>query len=385
MTKKTLDWHVETRKTAELKPYAKNPRVITDDDIAELKDQILESGFHAALTIDADGVVLSGNQRLRALTELGIENVTCIVPDRKLTPKEQERVNLRSNLHKGRWDLEVLAQEFDIDEVLRAGFEDADISAIFDDGLETVDDHFDGARAMREIEMPKTNLNDVIQLGRHTLTCAMPEVDNLAQAVFADVPFSKKYLEESEWMISSGMMRIATKDAHLFAWTDEKYVGAYQRLLTEAGATFKRLCLWVNGARQIVPREAFTKVYEPCVYATKGTPWLNKNERLAPEIMNKEVDTGNQLTDDVHDLLNIWFARTDKDRDGKPVTLYERPLRRTTKAGDVIASLYADDGALLMACEQMNRTCLAFEPDPKACDVIVKRWEEYTGSTAKRL
>ncbi len=427
MSKNTLTWHVETRKTSELKPYKKNPRIITEDELTELKDQIQESGFHAALTIDADGVVLSGNQRLKALIELGIEEVTCIVPPRKLTAKEQERVNLRSNLHKGRWDLDVLAQEFDMDEILRAGFEDADISAIFDDALETSEDNFNTQRAIRESKNPVTKTGDRIQLGRHTLMCgdstSIEQVEKLmgsakANVVYSDPPYNigldydkgtegkkstyggnysgkkdKKVDAQYAEFLDRAMQNaiaVGDKDLHFFWWCDEKYIGMVQQLEEKNGLNTNRVMVWIKNNSFPKPQVAFNKVYEPCVYGTRGKPWINKAHNKFNEIMNKEIDTGNQALDDIMEMINIWLVRRENTLSyehptQKPITLHEKPLRRCSRPGDVVVDLFGGSGSTLMACEQMNRTCYTMEQDPVFCDVIVKRWEEYTGQKAKRI
>lgn len=108
-----ITWHIEKRKVATLKIYPRNPRTITKDHFERLKKKITERGFHDVLKIDVDGTILSGNQRKRALVELGVETVDCIVPDRPLTEAECQAIVVESNVQEGEFDMDMLANVFD--------------------------------------------------------------------------------------------------------------------------------------------------------------------------------------------------------------------------------------------------------------------------------
>jgi ParB-like chromosome segregation protein Spo0J len=117
-----MQWRTEKRKLADLKLYDKNPRKIFKEEFEALKRDIEEQGFHAVLTIDTDGTVLSGNQRKLALEQLGFEEVDCRIPERALTGQERERINITHNKHRGVWDYDKLANFFDIGLLQEAGF-----------------------------------------------------------------------------------------------------------------------------------------------------------------------------------------------------------------------------------------------------------------------
>lgn len=110
---KKLDWTIEKRKISELKKWDKNPRTITGKEFNKLVESIKENGDHDILKIDIDNTVISGNQRLEAFKEAGKSEVFVRVPNRKLTQKEMDRIGLESNTHSGKWDMDILANEFE--------------------------------------------------------------------------------------------------------------------------------------------------------------------------------------------------------------------------------------------------------------------------------
>ena len=123
----------------DLVPLESNPRVISDEEFARLKERIEKRGFHDVVKIDTDNVVLSGNMRKRALTELGIPEVNVLVPNRPLTEEERRAVIIESNRSDGRWDYHILGLEYDNNELLGLGFSRGELGLTNDEqniGLE---------------------------------------------------------------------------------------------------------------------------------------------------------------------------------------------------------------------------------------------------------
>jgi hypothetical protein len=119
-----IHWTEITVKTHELKPLSNNPRKITQEKLEFLKSSIDELGYIDRVVIDHDGTVLSGNQRIKVINE---DQIKVLKPSRALTDKERNQVVLRLNKHQGEWDFDLLANEFDIDELLSAGFSDKEL------------------------------------------------------------------------------------------------------------------------------------------------------------------------------------------------------------------------------------------------------------------
>lgn len=118
-----LEWHVEKREVASLKEWDKNPRKISEEDFLSLKVSITARGFHDVLKIDTDGTIISGHQRRRALLDLGIKEINVMVPSRALTSQERDIIAVESNRHRGTFDFDILANNFNIDDLVAAGFD----------------------------------------------------------------------------------------------------------------------------------------------------------------------------------------------------------------------------------------------------------------------
>lgn len=117
-----IEWKPEKRKVSDLRELQNNPRKIQEEAFEKLKERITARGFHDVLKLDTEGYILSGNQRKRALTDLGIQEVTVLVPSRELTKEERDKVILESNRNDGIWDMDMLANEFDLETLLDVGF-----------------------------------------------------------------------------------------------------------------------------------------------------------------------------------------------------------------------------------------------------------------------
>lgn len=128
MVKKRITWQIEKRKLADLKPHFKNPRQFTDKGMKDLENSINSIGFMQPININQDGTILSGHARALKLKEMGETEVDVYVPDRLLTPKQEEEVLVRSNANTaGQWDFDLLANEFELKEVNDWGLEVPDM------------------------------------------------------------------------------------------------------------------------------------------------------------------------------------------------------------------------------------------------------------------
>lgn len=137
MAKLNIKWEHRIEKVENLKEWSKNPRKLTEEKYRKLVADIQKFGFHDVLKIDTDGTILSGHQRKRALTELGITEVGVLYPERKLTEKEMEVVSIASNKQAGTFDFDALANTFEFDSLLEGGFDAFELG--FAKADETVD------------------------------------------------------------------------------------------------------------------------------------------------------------------------------------------------------------------------------------------------------
>lgn len=121
-----IQWHVEKRRVSDLKPYHKNPRIITEAGLRELRESFEEIGFAQPINIDTDNTILSGHARVYELKEQDADQeVIVLVPHRKLTDLEQEAVIIRMNKNiAGQWDFDILANQFEMENLAQWGFDE---------------------------------------------------------------------------------------------------------------------------------------------------------------------------------------------------------------------------------------------------------------------
>lgn len=405
-----------------LKSAEYNPR--KHDEIA--KDHLMESiqrfGMVDPLIVNGSpkrkNVLIGGHFRLEVAKELGMTEVPVIyvrIPD---IEKERE-LNLRLNRNTGEWDLELL-KEFDVEILLNVGFDDSDLSDIWDDALETENDNFDVQKEVERITEPLTKPGDLYQLGPHRLLCGdATDASNMKKLcgneridmMYTDIPYnidldyskgiggkgayggatndrksSDEYRSFVSAIIANGLS-VAKENCHIFLWCDQSYVYLLQDLYREHQIDYKRTCLWVKNVANATPQIAFNKAYEPCIYGVRGKPYFNTKATNYHEVLNKEVEAGNRTIDDI---LDIWLVKRLAGNEyshptEKPPTLHEKPLRRCSRPGDNILDLTAGSGSTLIACDQMKRRAFLCEIEPVFCDLIIHRYEELTGIKASLI
>ncbi len=422
--KQRLVWLTTKRKVSELIPNENNPRIMSPKQIEDLKKSLKKFNLVEIPAVDLDNRVLCGHQRLMVLKLLGRENevIEVRMPNRKLTQKEYDQYLLTSNRVHGDWDWGKLADNFNIELLMDSGFDDADLSHLFED-LAVEDDEFDINKELEKIKKPKSKTGDIYQIGSHKIICSdstNPETVNLlmgknrADVILQDPPFnislsynkgisgknnyggtvndSKSDTEYKEFLkkaLANGLS-VCKSDAHIFTYSDQKYIWLLQTLYQELGIQNKRVALWIKNNSTPTPQVAFSKQYEPCTYGTIGSPYLSDKVLNLSEIMNKEIGTGNRTIEDIHDMIDIWLVKRLNGSDyehptEKPPVLHEKALRRCTKPGDIILDMFAGSGSLMIACEQLKRSAYMVEREPIFVDLIIKRYERLTNKKAKKI
>ena len=409
-----------------LKLFPKNPRTWDDVDEKNLTESIQTFGMLLPLLVNnakgREGIVIGGNFRLSIYKKLGIQMVPVLYVAIEDERKERE-LNVRLNLNQGNWDWELL-KEYEIGDLLSYGFNEINLGKFWDSELAVENDHFDLKNAKEEVlKNPVAKLGDLFQLGNHRVICGsstdLEVVKRLAgnspvHYINSDPPFNiglnyskgignnsdyggnekdKRTDDEYKQFLKTSLenaLAVSQPDTHIFYWCDEKNVGLLQGLYKELNIENKRLCIWIKNNQNVTPKIAFNKMIECCVYGVRGKPYLNENLRNLSEIQNKEIGSGNRSADDIYDLLNIWLV------DRLPTTeyvhptmkspaLYEKALRRCTQIGDYVLDLFAGSGSQMIACEQLKRRALLSEIDPVFVDIILLRYEQFTGVKPTKL
>lgn len=415
MKKQPLQWERVKVKMSDLTPAEYNPRKMTEKERQDLIDSVEEFGPVVPLVVNTGkrkNMLIGGHQRSTIYKELGFKEVEAYRPNRELTVAEEKKLNLRLNKNTGSWDYEKL-KSMDLVVLLDVGFEDDDLQIFFDD-VEMFDDGFMVEKAVQEIKTPKSKPGTVWQCGEHRVMCGdsydPADVKKLmgkqtADLLWLDPPLrldktfldamkGEKTAEGKYAAFINGVMRnardVAKPNTHAFIWTEEQNIWLTQTLLQTTGAINRRILLWIQSDMKITAQIAFNKAFEACVYATYGRPFINANFKGLNQILNKEVSPGNQVQEDVKDLLNLMLDRKTIGGEydmgiAKPVTLHERPLKRCTGPGHIVLDMFGGSGSMLIACQQLKRSCYTMEKDPVLTDIIVKRWEELTNKKAKAL
>lgn len=398
MTDVTLPQKIEILPAADLVPYARNSRTHDDAQVAQIAASIKEFGFTNPILIDEDNGIIAGHGRLSAARKLGIDEVPCLRLGH-LTDAQKRAYVIADNrlaLNAG-WDEEMLEVEFaelgDLGFDLElTGFDAKEIDVFLSDPLEaglTDDD------AVPDVpEEPTTKLGDVWQLGRHRLMCgdstSIDAVDRLmdggkADMVFTDPPYGMSYgggRTKRHDMIKND----DAQDADLISLVRDAVQAAV--LTSKPGASAYVCFTWRTYAEfEAALGDAGLMVSNCIVWDKKSIGLGNSHYRPQHEFMfyckGDDWRGGKGETD-------IWAMSRGATGEyvhptQKPVELIERALNNSSKGGDVVIDSFGGSGSTLIACEKTGREARLMELDPKYCDVIIKRWEDYTGETAVLL
>ena len=397
--------NIEQVKIDKLIPYARNSRTHSENQVAQIAASIKEFGFTNPVLIDETGSIIAGHGRVLAARKLAIADVPSIRLTH-LTEAQKKAYVIADNklaLNAG-WDDEMLAVEltdlkdmgFDLD---LTGFSTDEIEALLAPvGTEGLTDE----DAVPEVpEAPVTVLGDVWLLGRHRIMCgdstSIDAVEKLmdgqkADMVFTDPPYGMKY---GGGRAAGTTPKGALVKAHGMILGDDKTGDDLIALIRDAIAT--GVAVSKSGSAKYVcfpwrTYSEFESALGECglspasciVWDKKSIGLGNANYRPQHEFIfyiKGDAWFGDRAQSDV------WYMSRGATGDyvhptQKPVELIERAINNSSKGGDNILDLFGGSGSTLIACEKTGRINRSMELDPKYCDVIVQRWQEFTGQTA---
>ena len=383
-------------------PYENNPRN-NDEAVDKVANSIKEFGFKQPIVLDKDNVIVIGHTRLKASEQLGLEKVPCLYAD-DLTDDQIKALRLADNKTSefATWDFEKLDLEIDNIELDLEPF-GFDLDLAFDDD-EVVEDEVPDVP-----EEPKAKLGDIYQLGEHRLMCGdstkMEDIEKLTEGgqmdlVFTDPPYGVSYTEKNEFLNSIGKP-IATpyaienddktpEDMYEF-WvtcfanlekftTNEMsyYITAPQggdllllllQAIRDSGFALKHQLVW-NKNNHVLGRCDYNYKHEPIIFG-----WKLKGK-------HNFYGKGNQKTS-VWDIDRPISSKLHPTM--KPVELISEAILNSSKVKDSVIDIFGGSGSTLIACEQLDRKCYMMEYDPHYIDVIIERWENFTGKKAKKV
>ena len=349
------------KKLSDIKPYENNPRK-NDEAVKYVAESIKQFGFKVPIVIDRNGVIVAGHTRYKAAKKLNMGEVPCIVAD-DLTDEQIKAFRLADNkvAEKAEWDFELLDSElddlFDFDMTV-FGFEEEE-----DKPVEIVEDDFE-----TEIpEEPKAKLGDIYQLGKHRLMCgdstdkAMVELlmnGNKPDMVMTDPPYG----------INAEKMTMGTgkRDFHRGeGWDNERPD------ISIAFELAPLVCIW--GGNYFADKLPVTNDW---------LIWHKKNDGLS--FSECELAWTNFGINCRH-ISHHWGNEKKQHVTMKPLAVIAWAIERAKETATLIVDLFGGSGTTLLACEQLGRNCYMMELDPRYVDVIIDRWEQFTGEKAVLL
>ena len=395
---------IEKIEINKLKPATYNPRQISTKQYKDLKSSVEKFGLVDPIITNKDFTIIGGHQRYKICKELKHKEIDCVVLD--LSKEEERELNIRLNKNTGDFDMDILANEFDIDELVDWGFKHIDLDINIDKITEgnTEDDH------IPEVKESRVKLGDVWKLGKHRLMCGdstkESDVNKLmngekADMVFTDPPYGIDFTGQ--------LLSNTTKDGkkiHNHKGANTKYKKIKNDELQETdlldfcdrfikqlinckptawyicfsqteidillssmrlnNLSWKNVIVWLKNQANLSPND-YKHRYEPIVYGQSGSSFYG--ERYKQEDVWEFQRT---LKNDLHPTM-------------KPIPLIENAIKNSSKKNEIVLDIFLGSGSTLIACEKTNRICYGMELDTKYCDVIIERWQQFTGQKATKL
>lgn len=377
---------------SELIPYVRNARTHSEAQVSQIAASIREFGFLSPILVAEDNTILAGHGRLAAALKLGLKKVPC-VKENHLTETQKRAYIIADNklsLNAG-WDNELLAVElselegadFNLDLL---GFDEAELSSIFDADKDVNEDDFDVEKELEEPCFSKTG--DMWTLGKHRVICGDATKletyktlleDTKVNLVVTDPPYNVNYegsagkikndnMEDDkfyQFLFNSfvNMEQAMADDASIYVFHADTEGLNFRKAFQDAGFYLSGCCIWKKPSL-VLGRSPYQWQHEPCLYG-----WKKKGKH--------KWYAGRKET-------SVWeFEKSKKNADHptmKPIALLAYPIKNSSMTNSLVLDPFAGSGSTLIACEQTGRICYAIELDEKYCDVIVKRYIEQVGN-----
>lgn len=388
----TTTTEMELVPVEKLVPYINNARTHSPEQVNKLRASIREFGFINPVIIDRNYGVIAGHGRILAAKEEGITEVPCVFADHLSEAQKKAYIiaDNRMAMDAG-WDEELLRVEIEALEAadfntLLTGFDEDELSKLFDNGNETEDDDFD---VDAELEKPAVvQSGDVWLLGRHRLVCGdSTKADTFeklmdgkkANLVITDPPYNVNY-EGSAGKIQNDNMEndafyhflldaftqteaAMDNDASIYVFHADTEGLNFRRAFADAGFNLSGCCIWKKQSL-VLGRSPYQWQHEPVLFG-----WKKKGKH--------KWYAGRKET-------TVWeYDKPKKNGEHptmKPIPLLAYPIKNSSMVNSIVLDPFGGSGSTLIACEQTDRICYTVELDEKYCDVIVKRYIEQVGT-----
>jgi len=391
---------IENRTVQELIPYAANSRTHSDAQVAQIAASIKEFGWTNPILVDKDKGIIAGHGRLMAARKLKMDDVPTIELSHLSEAQKKALVIADNKLAlNADWDTQILSLElselqdigFDLDIL---GFDANELNALLEP--EQVEGLTDEDAVPEVPEEPKTKLGDIYQLGNHRLMCgdstSIADIERLCDGQLVDMwltdpPYNVAYegktkdaLKIKNDSMDNDTFRQFLRDSYVAAdvvmkpgavfyiWHADSEGYNFRGAAKDAGWTVRQCLIWKKSV-MVMGRQDYHWRHEPCLYGWKegaGHLWASDRKQTTILEFDKPSRNGEHPT-------------------MKPVELFSYQMLNNTKGGDIVLDSFGGSGTTMIAAEKHGRQSRLMELDPKYCDVIVKRWEDFTGKKAVLL
>ena len=373
-----------------LKPYERNARTHSLEQIQKIAESINEFGFVNPVLIDEKYTIIAGHGRVLAAEKLGVLEVPCVFVE-DLTDVQKSAYIIADNrlAEDAGWDFEILSQEL---ESLKNFDFNIELTGFSLDDLEF---NFDKPQ-VKEEEIPeikkdsKSKRGELYQLGRHRIICGdstdFSDIEKLlagskVDLLITDPPYNVDYSGKTKDSLKIGNDNMSDSDfenflqqsfrnadsvmkpgAAFYIWHSDSNGYIFRKACEEVGWKVRQCLIW-NKNSMVLGRQDYQWKHEPCLYGWKdGAAHLWTNDRKQTTVIDFERP-----------------QKSERHPTMKPVGLFDYQVRNNTKKDGTVLDIFGGSGTTLIACEQNGRMAYLMEILPSYVDVIIERWENLTG------
>jgi len=397
-----------------------NPRQLTKDQHKDLTDSIKRFGLVDPLIVNTHkerkNILVGGHQRLKIAQELNIKEIPCV--EVELNPDQEKELNIRLNKNSGEWDYDALANYFDVGELTEWGFTDDELQFYEDEPEQGLIDDDE----IPEVEESITKQGYLWLLGEHRLLCGdatkKEDVERLmdgqkAELLFTSPPYSDmrdyggndlsietliKFIPAFYPLVECQVINLGIQRKN------HEIVEYWQEYINQAKGCGYKFLSWNVWSRRgmggsIANMSAMFRMEHEWIFVFgKQKKELNNTQKnisagLHTGITNRQKDGTTKRAKPktvkeygrLSSVLEMCYGNSVEHPATYPVELPFEYISAMTKKTEFVIDPFLGSGSTLIACEKTNRKCYGMEIDPHYCDVIVKRWEEFTGNKAERV
>ena len=397
---------IETNK-GQIKGLPKNPRLIRDEHFKKLLQSIKDNPemlyLRELLVYPHQGkyVVIGGNMRLMAMKDLGYTEAPCKVIPEDTSIEQLKAYTIKDNAAYGEWDYDLLANEWDEVQLDDWCIDIPDTKAV-NPTAEAHEDDFDTDKPVETV----CKKGDIWKLGNHRLMCGdstkAEDVAKLMQGEQADLwltdpPYNVDYEGHAKHLEKSGRPVASTgkimndfmdeetflnflfdafttakenmkNGAAFYIWHSDSHGFTFRQAAHQSGLQVRQTLIW-NKNQLVIGRQDYQWKHEPCLYGWKdGAAHHWYSDRKQTTVIDWERP-----------------KRSEEHPTMKPIGLFGYQMQNSSMEGDIILDSFGGSGTTIMAAEQLGRKARLMELDPHYCNVIIARWEQFTGQKAKLL